>query len=65
MIVGLLQIGDARKVVLVMAVAWIGRPMAGRREDLGHEEPVATVLALHGDVVDVAGVGAFAALRSA
>ena len=62
-IVGLLQIGDPGEVVLVVPVARIGGPVAGRRENLGHEQTVAVVLVLHGDVVDVARVGAFAALR--
>jgi hypothetical protein len=61
-VVGLFQIGDAREVVLVVPVARVGGPVARRGEDLGHEDAIAPVLVLHGDVVDVAGVGAPAAL---
>jgi hypothetical protein len=57
-VVGLLQIGHARVVVLVVPVRRIGRPVACGREDLGHQQAVAPVLRLHRDVVDVARVGA-------
>ncbi|CAM4152861.1 hypothetical protein PAYE108092_20660 [Paracoccus yeei] len=65
MVVGLLQIGDAGEIVLVMAVARIGRPVARGGEDLGHQQAVADILRLHGDVVDEAGVRPLAALGQA
>ena len=39
-VVGLLEVGDPREVVLVVAVRGIGRPVAGGGEDLGDEERV-------------------------
>jgi hypothetical protein len=60
-IMGLLKIGDPRKVVLVMAVGRVGRPMASGSEDLGDKKAVGHIAPLHRDVVDVAQVGAFAA----
>ena len=61
-IVRLLQVSDSREIILVVPVARVGRPVARRRENLCHEEAVAIVLVLHGDIVYIYRVGALAAL---
>jgi hypothetical protein len=48
-----------------MSVRRIGRPVARGGEDLGHQKTVGVILALHGDVVDVAQIGAGARAGSA
>lgn len=48
-----------------MAMAWIGRPVAGTRENLRHPQAVAMGLVLHVEVVDIVGVDALVPLPEA
>ena len=54
---GLFEMGDARAVFFGVAVRGVRRPVAGRGEDLGHDERVAGILALDRDAVDCATAG--------
>ena len=55
-VVGLLEVGHPREVVLVVAVRRGGRPVALRGAGLGDEQGVGDVALLHRDRVDVAGL---------
>ena len=60
MVIGLLEIGFARQIVLVVLVRRIARGVAARRDHLDHQQRIGR-LALRQDVGDVARVGALAA----
>ena len=60
-VIGFLQIGHAREIILVMAVRRIAGPVPGGGENLGHQERVRYIPVLHRDGVDIPGIGPFAA----
>ncbi len=58
-IICLFQIGHVRKIVFVVPMGWIGRPVSLRCEYLGNKKAIGNIPAFHRNIVDETGVGAF------